>query len=338
MAQVVPMSANVIVTGGAGYIGSHACKALSRHGFLPVTIDNLSAGRGDAVRWGPLEVGDLLDPARLQEVFHQYRPVAVMHFAACALVEESMAEPARYWRNNLIGTVNLLDVCRIHSVRAFILSSTCAVYGNASLALISEDAPKVPVNPYGSSKLAAEMALHGYCSAYGLCGAVLRYFNAAGADPEGELGEHRPVETHLIPRALDAALGTGPALQVMGTDYPTPDGTAVRDYIHVSDLADGHVAALQHLLNGGEACSLNLGTGRGHSVSEVLEAVQRITGLRVPCEIAPRRPGDPPQLIANASRARGMLRLAFPLSDGLDRIIASAWQWRRKFAAAQYDA
>jgi len=323
------MSANVIVTGGAGYIGSHACKALSQHGFRPVTIDNLSTGRRDAVRWGPLEIGDILDPARLHEVFAQYCPAAVMHFAACALVGESMAEPARYWRNNLIGTINLLDACRTHGVGGFVLSSTCAVYGAAAPVLIVEDTLKAPVNPYGASKLSAEMALQDYSATYGLPAAILRYFNAAGADLEGEAGEHRIVETHLIPRALDAALGASPPFQIMGSDYPTPDGTAVRDYVHVSDLAEAHIAALRHLLDGGGTFVVNLGTGLGYSVREVLDSIERITGQRVPHEIAPRRPGDPPQLVADASRARYMLGVDFSLSQGLDQIIESAWRWRR---------
>jgi len=324
------MSGNVIVTGGAGYIGSHACKALRRHGFTPVTIDNLSSGRRDAVRWGPIEIADLLDPARLHEIFGQYHPVAVMHFAASALVGESMAEPARYWRNNLTGTINLLDTCRTHSAGAFVLSSTCAVYGAVASGLIVEDTLKAPVNPYGASKLSAEMATQDYSAAYGLPAAILRYFNAAGADPEGEAGEHRLVETHLIPRAIDASLSTGPPFQIMGSDYPTRDGTAVRDYVHVSDLAEAHITALRRLLDGGETFVVNLGTGFGHSVREVLDSIEKITGRQVPYKVAPRRPGDPAQLIADVSRARVVLGIDFSLSRGLDQIIESAWRWRRE--------
>lgn len=327
------MSRAVIVTGGAGYVGSHACKALARAGFTPVTFDNLSIGRPEAVRWGPLEIGDLLDAARLHETFTRHRPVAVMHFAALALVGESMVEPARYWRSNLTGTINVLDACRTHRVEAFVLSSTCAVYGIPKQIPIREDAPQAPVNPYGASKLAAERAVADYGAAYGLRAAALRYFNAGGADPEGEIGEARDVETHLIPLALDAVLGHRPPLRIMGDDYPTPDGTAVRDYVHVCDLAKAHVAALGHLLGGGESFVANLGTGRGYSVREVIAAIDRVTGRRVPRERAPRRPGDPPQLIADPARALELLGLDLPLSQTIEQIIETAWHWQSRRAA-----
>ena len=324
------MRNTVLVTGGAGYIGSHACKSLALCGFTPVTLDNLSTGRRDAVRWGPLEVGDLLDAGALHEVVARHRPVAVMHFAAFALVGELVAEPARYWRNNVVATVSLLDACRTHGVRNVIFSSTCAVYGIPAWVPVAEDSPRLPINPYGASKLAAERAVEDYASAYGVRAATLRYFNAAGADPDGEAGETREVETHLIPLALDAALGRGAPIQILGDDYPTDDGTAIRDYIHVSDLADAHVAALDHLLADGPTFVANLGVGRGYSVREVVAAVARVTELEVPCELAPRRPGDPPRLVADAARARKLLGVSFPRSQGLDEIIETAWRWRSK--------
>jgi UDP-glucose-4-epimerase GalE len=313
------VSGAVIVTGGAGYVGSHACKALARAGFTPVAFDNLSIGRREAVRWGPLEVGNLLDAAGLHEAFTYHRPAAVMHFAALGLVGESMIEPARYWRNNLTGTINVLDACRAHRVEAFVLSSTCAVYGVPKQVPIREDASQAPVNPYGASKLGAERAVADYCAAYGLRAAALRYFNVGGADPEGETGEARDVETHLIPLALDAILGHRPPPRIMGDDYPTPDGTAVRDYVHVFDLARAHVAALHHLLGGGESFVANLGTGRGYSVREVITA--------------PRRPGDPPQLIADPAGAFDLLGLDFPLSQTIEQIIETAWHWHSRRAA-----
>ena len=327
------MSGAVIVTGGAGYVGSHACKALARAGFTPVTFDNLSIGRREAVRSGPLEIGDLLDAARLHEFFTRHRPTAVMHFAALALVGESVAEPARYWRSNLAGTINVLDACRTHGVEVFVLSSTCAVYGIPKQIPIREDAPQAPVNPYGASKLAAERAVADYGAAYGLRAAALRYFNAAGADPEGEIGEVRDVETHLIPLALDAILGHRPPLRIMGDDYPTPDGTTVRDYVHVFDLARAHVAALHHLLGGGESFVANLGTGRGYSVREVITAIDRVAGRRVPRESAPRRPGDPPQLVADPAAAFDLLGLDLPLSQTIEQIIETAWHWHSRRAA-----
>lgn len=328
------MSGKILVTGGAGYVGSHACKALARAGYTPVVYDNLSVGRREAVRWGPLEIGDLLDPARLHEVVAAHRPVGAMHFAALALVGESMVEPALYYRNNVTGTINLLDACRLHGVKALVFSSTCAIYGLASAGPIAESHAKAPINPYGASKLMVERVLADYDRAYGLRSASLRYFNAAGADPDNEIGEDRPVETHLVPLALDALLGTRPPLKVMGVDYPTPDGTAIRDYVHVVDLATAHVASLARLLGGAPSLELNLGSGRGHSVREVIAAIERITGRPVPHEIAPRRPGDPPMLVAEAGRARAELGLDFALSTTLDEIVRTAWAWRRKLAHA----
>ncbi|MCX8102709.1 MAG: UDP-glucose 4-epimerase GalE [Geminicoccaceae bacterium] len=317
----------VLVTGGAGYVGSHACKALAEAGFTPVAYDNLSTGNRWAVRWGPLEAGDILDPSALHLAFKRHRPVAVMHFAGAALVGESMREPALYWRQNLAGTLNLVEACRIHEVGALVFSSTCAVYGTPEQVPIDEDTPKAPINPYGASKLAVERLLADAAMAYGLRYAALRYFNAAGADPAGEIGEHRPVETHLIPLLLDAILGLRPPLQVLGTDYPTPDGTAIRDYVHVADLAVAHVRALEHLLLGGGSFACNLGTGEGHSVRRVIEAAERVTGRPVPRIEAPRRPGDPPVLVADARRAQRELGLLPSNLMGLERILETAWAW-----------
>jgi len=323
----------VLVTGGAGYVGSHACKALARAGFTPVTFDNFSTGNRWAVRFGPLEPGDILDLAALHLAFKRHRPIAVMHFAGAALVGESMREPAFYWRQNLTGTLNLVEACRVHEVGAFVFSSTCAVYGTPERVPIDEEAPKAPINPYGASKLAAERLLADAAMAYGLRFAALRYFNAAGADPEGEIGEHRPVETHLIPLLLDAVLGLRPPLQVLGTDYPTPDGTAIRDYVHVADLAVAHVRALEHLLAGGDSLVCNLGTGEGHSVRQVIEAAERITGRPVPRVEAPRRPGDPPRLVADPGLARERFRLLPSNLAGLERILETAWAWHAQHRA-----
>ena len=322
------MSAAVLVTGGAGYVGSHACKALAGAGFTPVVYDNLSTGNRWAVRWGPLELGDILDAARLHEVFCSYRPEAVLHFAAFALVGELMREPARYYRNNVIGAMNVLDACRAHGIGAFVFSSSCAVYGMPAAIPIDEAQPKAPINPYGASKLMVERVLADYDRAYGLRSASLRYFNAAGADPENELGEQRVVETHLVPLALDAILGTRPPLRILGTDHATPDGTAIRDYIHVGDLAQAHIAALRRLLTGSKSFALDLGTGRGHSVREVLGVVESVSRRKVPHEIAPRRPGDPPVLIADARRARAELGVDFSLSASFEGIVETAWAWR----------
>lgn len=323
--------AKVLVTGGAGYVGSHACKALAAAGYLPVAFDNLSTGNRWAVRWGPLVLGDVLDPSAVHLAFKQYRPIAVMHFAAAALVGESVREPALYWRLNLVGTLNLIEACRIHDVSVFVFSSTCAVYGIPPSVPIAEAAPKRPINPYGASKLAAEQLLQDAETAYGLRYAALRYFNAAGADPDGEIGEHRPVETHLIPLMLDALLGLRPPLPILGTDYPTADGTAIRDYVHVCDLAVAHVRALERLLAGSPSFACNLGTGEGHSVRQVIETAERITGRQVPCIEAPRRPGDPPELVADPSFARDALKLMPSNMMGLERILETAWAWHARY-------
>lgn len=322
------MSKTVIVTGGAGYIGSHACKALAEAGYEPVVYDNLSIGNRWAVRWGPLEIGDIGDTNRLNEAFRKYKPAGVLHFAALALVGESVREPALYYRVNVGGAVNLIDACRNHDVGAFVFSSTCAVYGAPDKLPIVEQTPKNPINPYGASKLMVERVLADYAAAYDLRYAALRYFNAAGADPEGVIGERRDVETHLVPLALDAAAGRRPALNVLGDDYPTRDGTAIRDYIHVVDLARAHVRALDHLLAGGESQVLNLGTGRGYSVREVIEAAERVAGKPVPHAVAARRPGDPAELVADPSAARRVLGDDITQMSSLEAIVASAWAWQ----------
>ena len=320
------MRDTVLVTGGAGYIGSHTCKALAGAGFEPVVLDNLSFGHPWAVRWGPLVEGDLGDRDLITRTIGRHRVKAVIHFAAYAYVGESMRVPERYFRNNVINTLNLLESVQRTGVSRVVFSSTCATYGLPERVPIAEDQPQHPVNPYGESKLFVERALGWLGTAHGLGWAALRYFNAAGADPDGELGEAHDPETHLVPNAILAALGRAPALEIFGTDYDTPDGTAVRDYVHVTDLADAHVRALEHLLGGGESMAINLGTGRGHSVREVLDAVERIAGTPVPSRAAPRRPGDPPRLVADAARAAAVLGWRPRLSD-LDSIVGTAWRW-----------
>ena len=317
----------VLVTGGAGYVGSHACKALAAAGYLPVTYDNLSTGNRWAVQWGPLEHGDISDAGRLNEVLRVHRPVGVLHFAALALVGESMRAPDLYYRTNVAGTLCLIEACRIHGISVFVFSSTCAIYGTPISLPIAEEATPRPINPYGASKLMVEQILEHYEMAHGLRHAALRYFNAAGADSEGELGEAREVETHLIPLALDAILGKRPPLRIFGDDYPTADGTAIRDYIHVSDLADAHVRALDHLLAGGASCKVNLGTGRGYSVREVLDSAAAITGRVVPHEISPRRPGDPPELVADPRKALSLLGRELVGRSSISTIIETAWAW-----------
>jgi UDP-glucose-4-epimerase GalE len=318
----------VLVTGGAGYIGAVACRALAEAGFLPVAYDDLSVGEPGAVRWGPLEIGDIRDEGGLAEVCGRHRPVGVMHFAALALVGESMREPERYRSVNLDGTAAVARAALAAGVRAFVLSSTCAVYGTPDRLPISEDTPRRPINPYGASKAAAEDAT--FAIAGGAMGCVaLRYFNAAGAG-DG-LGEARAVETHLVPLTIDAALGRRPALEVYGDDYPTPDGTAVRDYIHVEDLAEAHVRSLRRLLDGGANATLNLGTGVGASVRQVIEAVERAGGRPVPHRTAPRRPGDPAELVADPSLAARTLGPGLGARSDLGRIVADAWTWRRSW-------
>ena len=327
------MAGTVLVTGGAGYVGAHGCRALAAAGYSPIVYDNLVYGHEAAVRWGPLERGDTADRARLDEVFARHRPVAVMHFAAFTSVGESVADPGRYYRNNVGGTLALLEAMAAHDVRRFVFSSTAAVYGLPQAVPIPEDAPAVPINPYGQSKHMVERMLLDFEAAHGITSAMMRYFNAAGASPDGEIGEDHDPETHLIPLALDAAAGKGPELTVFGTDYPTSDGTCIRDYIHVGDLADAHVRALDYLAGGGKTRAFNLGTGSGVSVREILDAIERVTGKAVPHQVGPRRPGDPPELVADPSRARAELGWEPALSD-IDTIIATAWAWHQRAAQA----
>jgi UDP-arabinose 4-epimerase len=317
----------VLVTGGAGFIGSHTCKALAAHGFLPVAFDDLSKGHAEFVRWGPLEQGDILDPAQLDAAFARHRPGAVIHFAALAYVGESVAAPLAYYRVNVEGLVNVVEAMLRHGTGTMVFSSSCATYGIPDALPIAESAPQRPINPYGRSKLFGEHILEDARAAAPLRVAMLRYFNAAGADPERELCERHDPETHLIPLAIDAATGHGPPVRIFGTDYPTADGTCERDFVHVTDLAWAHVAALRCLQDGSRALTLNLGTGNATSVHAVIDAVQRVTGLPVPVLSAARRPGDPPVLVADASLARKMIAFEPRFSD-LDAIVASAWRAR----------
>ena len=320
---------NILVTGGAGYIGSHVAKELSRSGFQPVIYDNLARGHRSAVRWGPLEIGDIRDEAALDTVFRRHRPAAVLHFAALAYVGESMLDPAAYFENNVTGTIHLLRAMREHGVDRIVFSSSCATYGVPAALPITEETPQNPVNPYGHSKLMCEQVLKTYSETYGLRAAMLRYFNACGADPEGELGEMHDPEPHLVPRVLMAAAGEIERLEIFGDDYPTPDGTCVRDYIHVSDLAIAHVAALRYLFEGGDTAALNLGTGHALSVRQIVDAAGGLIGRKVPVDIRPRRPGDPPELVACGTRAEQVLGTRPAYSD-LATILKTAWQWREK--------
>jgi UDP-arabinose 4-epimerase len=320
------MDQPVLVTGGAGYIGSHACKALARAGYRPVVFDNLSRGQRRAVRWGPLVEGDLAERDRLAAALREHRVSAVMHFAAYAYVGESVADPAMYYRNNLGGTLSLIEAMRESGVDKIVFSSTCATYGTPDSVPIRESAPQLPVNPYGETKLAIERALRWYGEAYGLRSASLRYFNAAGADPEGEIGECHDPETHLVPLVLQTALGQRERIEVYGTDYPTPDGTAIRDYVHVQDLAEAHLRALEHLGAGGGSVALNLGTGSGHSVRQVIAAAEAVSGRRILWRDSPRRPGDAPALVADPSLAAEILGWRPRLSD-LETIVRTALAW-----------
>ncbi len=298
----------VLVTGGAGFIGSHACKALARAGHTPIVYDNLSTGHAHAVRWGAFEAGDVRDSDRLTPVLDRHRPDLVMHFAARAYVGESVREPTEYYDVNVGGTLTLLKCMRNTRIERIVFSSSCATYGIPQRLPLDEDAPQKPINPYGFTKFAGERMLADFAAAYGLRWVALRYFNAAGADPDGELGEEHYPETHAIPLAIQAALGVGPAFTLMGDNYPTPDGSAVRDYVHVCDLADAHVRAAEYLMQGGLSVALNLATGKGTSVLEIVDAVKAATGRRVPLVRGPRRAGDPPSLYASADRARAVLR------------------------------
>jgi UDP-glucose-4-epimerase GalE len=318
----------VLVTGGAGYIGSHACKALAARGFVPVVYDNFSRGNRWAVKWGPLEEGDLADTGRVRAVLERHRPVAVMHFAAFAYVGESVREPLLYSRNNVCGTTTLLQALIDFGPLPFVFSSTCSTYGIPRTVPIPEDHTQDPINPYGSSKLFVERLLFALDAVHGLRSISLRYFNAAGADPDGEIGETHDPETHLIPLVLQAARD-GTAVRVFGTDYDTPDGTCIRDYIHVADIADAHLLALDYLLNGGTSCALNLANTRGYSVKEVITIAKRVSGRSIQTEMVARRVGDPPVLIGSAVRAETLLGWR-PMCPALETQISDAWNWIMK--------
>lgn len=324
---------NILVTGGAGYIGSHCCKLLAQRGHTVVVVDNLFRGHRANVKWGPLEYGDLRDAGFLAGVFARHRVDAVIHFAALAYVGESMQQPGEYFAANTGGSLALMEAMRRAGVRDLVFSSTCATYGQPDTMPIREDTAQKPVNPYGESKLMVEQLCRWYGEVAGLRWAALRYFNVAGSDPEGELGEEHEPETHLIPNVLRAIAG-GPELQVFGDDYPTPDGSAIRDYIHVCDLVEAHVLALDALRGGASGLKLNLATGRGSSVKAILAAAERVTGQRVPHRIAARRPGDPPELVADPRRAQQVL--GWTARYDLDDMVAHAWayfQSRRDSAA-----
>jgi UDP-glucose-4-epimerase GalE len=320
---------SVLITGGAGYIGSHTAKAVARAGLEPVVLDNLQRGHREAVRWGPLVEADIADRRTLQQLFRQYSIDAVIHFAAFAYVGESMTRPDLYFQNNVVNTLNLLEGMREEGVAKIVFSSSCATYGYPQQIPIPEDHIQQPVNPYGESKLMVERLLHWYSAAYGMSSVALRYFNAAGADPEGELGEDHDPETHLIPRAISVALGLTPYLEIYGTDYDTPDGTAIRDYLHVTDLAEAHLAALRYLDGGGSTTSFNLGTGWGHSVKDVAAMVGGVTEREVAVKEVERRPGDPSFLVADATKAARVLGWS-PHHSTLEEIVRSAWNWKLK--------
>jgi UDP-glucose-4-epimerase GalE len=328
--RISPLAAEVqavLVTGGAGYIGSHACKALARAGYRVVVLDNLVAGHRDAVKWGELVQADISDTPAVVAALKQYDISAVMHFAAFLDVGESVRDPAKYYRNNVGGALSVLEAMSTTGVKYFVFSSTCATYGEPIETPISETHPQNPINSYGESKLAVERAFPHFERAYGIHAMALRYFNASGADPDGEIGEDHCPEIHLIPRAIEAATG-GRGLQVFGDDYPTPDGTCLRDYIHVADLADAHVKALEATVDSGKSAAYNLGTGRPHSVREVITAVERVTGHAVPSTLAPRRPGDPAVLYAAPHKAQSELHWT-PRFVEIDAIVETAWTWHR---------
>ena len=322
---------NVLVTGGAGYIGSHACKILAQTGYQPIAFDNLSSGHAWATKWGPLAQGDILDRTALDRVIEKYRPSACLHFAAFAYVGESVTNPGKYYRNNVVGSLTLLEALRDHGVDQFVLSSTCATYGIPDRVPIDETLTQAPINPYGASKLMVERMLEDFQAAHQLRSIALRYFNAAGADPDVEIGEDHDPETHLVPLVLEAACGDRDAITVFGTDYDTPDGTCVRDYIHVTDLAKAHVLALKALEQGLTHRAFNLGNGNGYSVREIIASVERVTGRTVPVIFGERRAGDPARLISNSTRAATELQWT-PDITKLDDIISTAWEWHQRRA------
>lgn len=319
---------NILVTGGAGYIGSHACKALSMAGFTPVTYDNLSTGWKQAVRYGPFEQGDLTDRERLDQIFAAYQPEAILHFAALSQVGESMREPGLYWHNNVAGSLCLFQAAVQAGCLNVVFSSTCATYGDQDNVVLDESSPRHPINAYGASKRAIEDILRDFEAAYGLRHVIFRYFNVAGADPEAEVGEFHQPETHLIPLILDAIDGRRDALTIFGTDYDTPDGTCIRDYVHVMDLVEAHVLGLKWVQESKPSRVFNLGTGSGFSVREVIDRAEAITGRTVPVVEGLRRPGDCTKLVSGSTRA--MTELGWtPERSTLDRMIGDAWRWHQ---------
>ncbi len=325
---------NILVVGGAGYIGSHMVKMLAQRGHQVMTLDNLSKGYRDAVKYGEFIEGDLGDFATLDKLFSERQFDAVMHFAAYIEVGESVAHPSMYYRNNVANTQVLLDALRAHDIRYFIFSSTAAIFGEPEYTPIDEKHPHQPINPYGRTKLMVEQILRDYDDAYGLKSTCLRYFNAAGADPEGELGERHQPESHLIPLILQAASGRREDIKVFGRDYDTPDGTCVRDYIHINDLCDAHLLALEHMQRTNQSAAYNLGNGNGFSVQQVIDAAKKVTGVDFTVTDAEPRPGDPAVLIADASLARQELGWT-PRHDELESIIQSAWNWEVNFLSKQ---
>ncbi|WFU87106.1 UDP-glucose 4-epimerase GalE [Rhizobium sp. CC1099] len=318
----------VLVVGGAGYIGSHTCLDLANKGYKPVVFDNFSNGHREFVRWGPAEEGDIRDRVRLEEVLAKHKPSAILHFAALIEVGESVKDPVSFYENNVIGTLTLLSAAQAAGIKAFVFSSTCATYGLPQSVPLDEAHRQVPINPYGRTKYIVEQALADYDQYKGLRSVILRYFNAAGADFEGRIGEWHQPETHAIPLAIDAALGRRQGFKVFGSDYETRDGTCVRDYIHVLDLADAHVRAVEYLLKGGDSVALNLGTGTGTTVKELLGAIEEVSKRPFPVEYIGRREGDSHTLVANNDKARDVLGWA-PQYD-LSQIIQSAWNWHSR--------
>lgn len=319
----------ILVTGGAGYIGSHMVRLLADLGHAVVTFDDLSAGFRNAVLGGEFVQGSLHDKATLDSLFGSHQFDAVVHFAGSIAVGESVRDPAKYYQNNLTGTLNLFDAMRVHGVNKLVFSSTAAIFGVPQYVPIDEEHPQAPINPYGMTKWVTERILADYDAAYGLRSVALRYFNAAGASADAALGERHDPETHLIPLALRAVKGELPELTVFGTDYDTPDGTCIRDYIHIVDLCDAHVLALQHLAAGGESRAYNLGNGQGYSVKEVIQMAERVSGMKVPVQFGPRRAGDPPRLVADAAKIRKDWNWT-PRFGALEKIIEHAWQWEIK--------
>ena len=318
----------VLVTGGAGYVGSHACKGLAEAGYVPVVYDNLSKANRNSVLWGPLEEGNIVDRKRLDEVLKKHAPYAVMHFAAFIEAGESVQDPAKYYENNTAGALSLLQSMRANGVERFLFSSTAAVYGEPLQIPIEENHSLFPINPYGASKLMVERILADFSQAYGLHYTALRYFNAAGSDPQGMCGEDHNPETHLIPLVLQVALGQRPYINVYGDDYDTPDGSCIRDYVHVTDLVDAHLLALEALKNKNFTPAYNLGNGQGFSVFEVIEMAKQITGKEIPVQIGIRRPGDPAKLVANSNKAYEELGWK-PNHSALEQIIETAWRWAK---------